>query len=394
MVRTLQGARILILFPHMVTAGGALYYTLRLAGEMAEQGVRVAILVLKSAEGAGEVSAGVEVIDLDGPLTSSLRYWLLFPCWQRKINRAVSAWKPDVVVSQVFPSNWWGWLFKRKYPRTRMVWVSHEPSAFIHSTELINGLRPFWKRWLAKGLRLLLRNVDLCLARQSDRVVANSRHTAGECRRIYGREVDAVASPGIDLKVFAPGTEKRELALVTVAHLVPYKRIDFLLRVFARLRERVPELSFHIVGEGPAKRELQALAAELGMAANVTFHGRLAHAELATLLRRMRLLLSAGAIETFGMAPLEAIACGTPVVAHDSGGLREFVDERCGRLIDSLEIEDWVQETAACLAKLWDAERVSACACAYSWQRTLQPAVAVIVELCVDGKPQYSRTDT
>lgn len=393
MVRTLQGARILILFPHMVTPGGALNYTLRLAGEMAEQGARVAILVLKSAESAGEVPAGVEVINLDGPLTSSLRYWLLFPCWQRKINRAVSAWNPEVVVSQVFPSNWWGWLFKKKYPGIRMVWVSHEPSAFIHSEELIAGLRPFWKRWLANGLHLPLRTTDLRLARQSDRVVANSLHTARACARVYGRRCDAVATPGIDLEVFFPGDGPREPALITVAHLVPYKNVDFLLRVFARLRARHPDLVFHIVGEGPAQGELQALAENLGLDAHVSFHDRLAQADLAALLRRMTLFLSAGAIETFGMASLEAIACGTPVVAYDSGGLREFVDERCGRLIDTLEIEDWVREIAGYLDQLAThpdaAQRVSSCARDYSWHQTLRPAVDVIAGLCAAEKQQY-----
>lgn len=385
-VRNLSGARTLILFPHMVTPGGALNYTLRLAGDLAEQGARVAILALQAKEGAFNVPAGVEVLSVDGPLTSSLRYWLLFPFWRKKIGRAIHGWRPDVLVAQVFPSNWWGWLYKRRHPETPMVWVCHEPSAFIHSAELIAGLRPFWKRWLAKWLQPLLRAIDLSLVSQSDRVVANSHYTAGQFERVYGSKVDGIASPGIDLDLFSLGGGPREHAIITAAHLVPYKRIDFLLQVFAQLRKQYPDLIFHVVGEGPAAGELRQLANDLGIAASVVFYGKLNHAELAAMNRRMLLFLFAGVNETFGMAPLEAIACGTPVVAHNSGGPREFVKPDCGRLIDSLEVDDWVEVISGYLDRFQRQgvfpEQVRQCALNFDWRQTLRPAVEVIAGLC------------
>lgn len=392
--RILKGARILILFPHMVTPGGAANYSLRLAGELAEQGAQVAILVLREKRGEFDVPSGVEVISLGGPLTSSLCYWLLFPFWQARINRTIAAWRPDVLVSQVFPSNWWGWLYKQRHPGTRMVWVCHEPSAFIHSAELIDGLKPFWKRWLAKCLQPLLKPVDLRLARLADRVVANSRYTAGQFERVYGRTVDGIACPGIDLDLFFPDGGPRERAIITVAHLVPYKRIDFLLRVFVRIREHYPGLDFHVVGEGPEAGGLQLLARELGIADSVIFHGRLQHAELAALNRRMLLFLFAGVNETFGMAPLEAIASGTPVVAHNSGGPREFVNDNCGRLVASLGVEDWVREVSAylddLLAQKNSPEKVSTCARNFAWRHSLRPAIEVVAGLCGGSKSKVA----
>jgi glycosyltransferase involved in cell wall biosynthesis len=269
-----------------------------------------------------------------------------------------------------------------------MVWVCHEPSAFIHSIEMINALRPFWKKWLAKCLQPLLKMIDLQLVGQGDRVLANSFYTAGQFERVYGRKVDGIACPGIDTDLFFPGGKKRDCAIITVAHLVPYKRIDFLLQVFSRLRMRHQCLVFHVVGEGPSSGELQVLASDLGIANSVVFHGNLQHVELAALNRRMLLFLFAGVNETFGMAPLEAIASGTPVVAHRSGGPREFVNEKCGWLIDSLDLEDWTKEVSACidhlLARGSYPEEISQCARNFTWRESLRPALEVIAGLMVE----------
>jgi len=381
----LKGARILILFPHMVTPGGALNYTLRLADVLAKQRAQVAILSLKTERNSLAIPPGVEILSLNGPLTSSLRYWLLFPVWQAKLNRTIAAWQPDILISQVFPSNWWGWLYKRRHPDIKMIWVSHEPSAFIHSPELIDGLRPFWKKWLAKLLQPVLRPIDLSLAEHGDCIIANSHYTAEQIERVYSKKSSGIACPGIDLDQFFPDDTPREYALITVAHLVPYKRIDFLLRVFAQLKERHRNLVFHIVGEGPTAGELQNLAHELGIGESVFFQGKLTHAELAALLRRMTLFVFAGVKETFGMAPLEAIASGTPVVAHKSGGPTEFVTRECGLLIDSLRTEDWVMGISSYLeileAQGFYPEQIRQCALKYDWSSSLRPAIEIIVRL-------------
>ena len=83
----LGGKRVLLLFPHMVTPGGALFYTLRLAGQLREQGAVVAILTLQVDRAVLTLPAGVEVISLDGPLTSSLGYWL-----PASVPQRISSW--------------------------------------------------------------------------------------------------------------------------------------------------------------------------------------------------------------------------------------------------------------------------------------------------------------
>jgi glycosyltransferase involved in cell wall biosynthesis len=169
-----------------------------------------------------------------------------------------------------------------------------------------------------------------------------------------------------------------------------------LLKVFARVKKQRPELVYHIVGDGDESEELHYLAQKLDIADSVVFHGRLSHAELAALSRRMLLFLHGGVNETFGMAPLEAIACGTPVVAHKSGGPQEFVNEDCGRLIESLEEADWAKEiddyVDILLAGGNSPLQVQECARRFEWRLSLRPAMEVIAGLCSERKQHRAQT--
>jgi glycosyltransferase involved in cell wall biosynthesis len=381
-MQSLRGARILILFPHLVIVGGALNYTLRLADQLCAHGAEVAILSLR-ANRAFKFPEGLEVITLDGPLTSNLGYWLFYPLWQARINRAISSWQPDVLVPQVFPSNWWGWIYKRKHPGTKVVWVCHEPSAFIHSLAWIRAIRPWWKSLLARVLRPLLSIVDVSLAQYCDRIVANSRFTAAAVEQVYGLTPDGVAYPGIDYSSFAGGGSPKEWSIITVARLTEFKRVDFLLEVFSNVLAVHPDLTYHIVGTGEQEVALRALAGQFGLGSRVVFHGTATDLALGELYRRTSLFLHGAIDEPFGMAPLEAIAYGTPVVAHNSGGPTEFVTEECGRLIDSLAVADWASEISSYLHHLRNdpefPDRVRECARRFDWAVTLQPAVEIIV---------------
>lgn len=386
-IQPLKDARILLLFPHMVVPGGALNYALRLAEQLLEQGAKVAILTLRVDRGAVDLPDGLEVISLNGPLTSSLYYWLFFPLWQRRISRAISAWNADVLVPQVFPANWWGWLHKKHRPQVRLVWVCQEPSAFIHSVAWIMALQPWWKSVLARGLRPFLATTDLFLARYCDRIIANSRFTASEVKRVYGVLVDGIACPGIDFPAFSDTGGQRERALITVARLTKFKRVGFLLEVFREVLKVHPDLIYHIVGQGEEELQLRELARKMGLETKVVFHGAVADLVLAGLYRKSSLFLHGSIGEPFGMAPLEAIACGTPVVAHRSGGPQEFVSEKCGRLVTSLEVEDWAREISGYLDFLFGhpgfPEQVRECARSFDWRLSLKPAVEIISGLFV-----------
>ena len=380
----LHGKRILLLFPHMVTHGGGLHYCLKLAGLLLREGATVGIVTMRADNEKCAIPAGVELMSLDGPLTSAMGYWLLFPLWQARLNRQIKGWRPDVIVPQVFPSNWWGWLYRMLHPGTRVVWVCQEPSAFIHSRSWIRALQPFWKSWLGCLMQPLLARVDVFLSRYSDRIVANSAFTGAMVEKVYGRKPAAIAYPAIDHAVFSPGLSRKKKEIITVAKLSRFKRVDFLLRVFRLVLEKHPDTLYHIVGTGEEGDALIALARQLGIDGRVIFHGRLDEGALAMLYRQSLLFLHGAVAEPFGMAPLEAIACGTPVIAHKSGGPTEFVNDSCGRLIDSLDEEAWGREVAAFLTMLGSDSsylvHVAANAERFAWEETLLPLLDVIGE--------------
>ena len=208
--------------------------------------------------------------------------------------------------------------------------------------------------------------------------------------KIYQRKADAVAYPGIDFRQFYPEKSvQREEAIITVAKLSRFKRVDFLLRVFSLLLIHHPHLVYHIVGKGEEEESLKKLADELHISDKVVFHGYLDNGRLATLLKQTLLFLQGSIAEPFGMAPLEAIACNTPVIAHKSGGPLEFINNSCGRLIDSLYEENWCKEIDKYLSMLKTTPEyfsgISENVRNFSWESTLTPAMHLISDVLSTG---------
>jgi glycosyltransferase involved in cell wall biosynthesis len=168
-------------------------------------------------------------------------------------------------------------------------------------------------RLLYKPILTRLARWDARTASRVRRFVANSSYVAGRIRRYYNRAA-AIVHPPVDTDFFAPGAEAPEPHFLVVSALVPYKRID--LAIDACTRAGHP---LRIIGEGPDRGRLEAGASPL-----VTFLGPLSGATLRNEYRRAAAVLLPGE-EDFGIVPVEAQACGTPVVAFGRGGALETV---------------------------------------------------------------------
>ncbi len=167
-------------------------------------------------------------------------------------------------------------------------------------------VRPFLKRW------------DVRTSHGVDHFIAISEFVADRIRRYYGAEPNIIHPPvATDFFHPAEGVKKEPYCLV-VSALVPYKKIDIAVSAF----NKVEDISLKIVGIGPEYKRLQRLS----KSSNIEFIQGVSPEELRALYQRARCLIHCGE-EDFGIAMVEAQACGTPVVAYHRGGAAEIVDD-------------------------------------------------------------------
>jgi glycosyltransferase involved in cell wall biosynthesis len=165
---------------------------------------------------------------------------------------------------------------------------------------------------------------DQATAGRVDRFVANSKYVAERIRRYYNRE-STVVYPPVDTAFYRPDDDRlpSRSGFLVVSALVPYKRLDVAIDACRRLGAPLT-----IVGSGPEHGRLQARAGP-----DVTFLGWRSSEDIRELYRHATATLLPG-VEDFGMVPIEAQACGCPVVALGTGGAAEtVVDGATGVLV-------------------------------------------------------------
>jgi glycosyltransferase involved in cell wall biosynthesis len=168
-----------------------------------------------------------------------------------------------------------------------------------------------WARGLLRRQLERLRRWDRDSSVRVDRFVANSAFVAERIQRCYDRTA-TVVHPPVDTEFFQPDPRARADYWLVVSALVPYKRVDLAIAACVERGERLL-----VVGDGPERRRLERGATEA-----IRFLGWVKDAELLELYRHCRALVFPG-LEDFGIVPLEANACGKPVVGLAAGGLLE-----------------------------------------------------------------------
>ena len=224
-------------------------------------------------------------------------------------------------------------------------------------------------RWVYGPIMRRLARWDAATASRVGRFVANSGNIAARIRRYYNREATIVYPP-VDTIFYHPDSTPPGHHFLIVSALVPYKRIDVAIEACRRVGARL-----RIAGDGPDRDRLEHLAN-----GHVEFVGHLSDDQIRDEYRRALAVLLPGE-EDFGIVPVEAQACGRPVVALARGGALETITDReTGIFFDDLTPASMAAALEGVAAAQFDPERLRANAQRFSRERHVEQMHAVIEE--------------
>lgn len=176
------------------------------------------------------------------------------------------------------------------------------------------------------------------LVRWPDRALAASREIADVAMALApGTRVEALTN-GVDTDRFRPQPEgvrgdEGSPSVIVPRRLFAKNGVEYLVRAVPEIQARVPGVSVTVVGDGPERSRLEALAGELGVGEVLRFMGSQPHEAMPSLLASAGVAVFPSLMEATSVAALESMACGLPVVATNVGGLPEIVDEEVGILV-------------------------------------------------------------
>jgi glycosyltransferase involved in cell wall biosynthesis len=224
-------------------------------------------------------------------------------------------------------------------------------------------------RWFYRPVMAWLARWDAATASRVDRFVANSRHVAGRIARYYNREASIVYPP-VDTAFYRPAAVPPASHFLIVSALVPYKRVDLAIEACRRVGARL-----RIVGDGPERERLERQAS-----GTAEFLGSVTDEQIRDEYRRALAVLMPDE-EDFGIVPVEAQACGRPVVALARGGaLETVIDGDTGVLFDEPAVAPLAAALERVAAMRVDTDRLRAHAERFSGDRHRQQMQDLIAE--------------
>ncbi len=195
------------------------------------------------------------------------------------------------------------------YVHTPMRYAWDMQHQYLRESGLDKGIMSWPTRWLLHRMRLW----DYRTANGVDQFITNSQFIARRIWKVYRRDATVIYPP-VQISDF-PFQEKKEKYYLTASRMVPYKKIDLIVEAF----NHMPDRRLIVIGDGPGLKKVNARANK-----NIEVLGYQPTEILSRYMQGARAFVFA-AQEDFGIMPLEAQACGTPVIAFGRGGILETI---------------------------------------------------------------------
>lgn len=367
---------LIILHPHFTLPGGAGKVVLEIGTRLSE---RMQVITIAQQVDVSWTKAypRVHFVSLNGPITSSFFFWLLLPYWYWRTARVIQHYRTRGEVKlfcNVFPAQWIGFFYKWLHTNVLCVWYCHEPSAFIHVRSWRRAINSPIKRAVATIFQPGFARLDRWLTQRADVIFTNSKFTQESIKHVYQRS-SIVARPGITLPhvVFVPLAERKN-QIISVGRLTKFKNIPVIIEAFAKMQRKDYEL--YIIGDGEERQRLMKLIIELQLIDRIHILHEIPDSVLKEYYTNSKIFVSCAKHEPFGMAIIEAMSYGIPVIADNSGGPREIVrDKKTGRLINcspeqlTTTLNELVQQPGILLAYSEHAKKIAQAQ--FTWESTV-----------------------
>jgi glycosyltransferase involved in cell wall biosynthesis len=242
------------------------------------------------------------------------------------------------------------------YCYTPMRYAWDLQAQYLKESNMERGVRSILSRYLLHKIRMW----DYRSAQSVDHFIACSNYIGRRIKKAYNRD-SVTIYPNVDTEKFVPGQAKEDFYL-TSSRMVPYKKIHLIVEAFSKM----PDRKLVVIGTGPQFKRIKALAGP-----NVTIMGYQPFSVLLDHMQRARAFIFA-AEEDFGITPIEAQACGTPVIAYGRGGAVETVANGVSGLLFHEQSAEAIAAAVVQFEKAegqFDPERVRAHALRFSTER-------------------------
>lgn len=291
---------------------------------------------------------------------------------------------------------------KKKKDSTPYVVMMHHPPQLLYgrSIKWVNNLPRLFAYILGITFGEFLKKMDKKAVRNAELVVANSNYTASRVKKIYERD-PLVIYPAVSDEFYILekikakriikklGLEKKFLLLH--GRMIKDKRPDWAIKAYSTYIKSGGEIDLVISGTIEEERSLRELISKLNVQRGVKILGRVSKEELVALYSSASCFLMSAPKEDFGLTPVEAMACGCPVVAwNDGAGPSETVIEYVnGLLAKPYSINDFASKIERVLQKKWDKNKVSKSILKFRENQISNELKTVVKSLTVGQKDNF-----
>ena len=338
--------KVIVVLPYLTSLGGATRYGWELSEYLARQGDNVIIASLHSDKNIFHSKESIQFADLADEVSfpQSVKYWLSLGKIRKRLSHLVKDERPDVIIFINFPTSMWA----SDYGDIPVIFCPLDIQLLYSSRADHLSLG---KYWLWRILRIIIRIYEKKKWQHCNEVIAISKFTAKHISKVY-KINPTVIYCGTDTKFFIPNdlVSKEKVILLMADHKT--RRVEFFLTNIRKIYQKRKDFEIWIVGsKGDYHKKLTDLVTRYDIDECVKFFGRVSNSKLVSLYSKSLVFVHLQKIHSFGLVFIEAMSCGTPVIACKPGATEEIIQHgETGFLIHENDSNSLIN----CVEKLLD----------------------------------------